>query len=248
MNKQTKYWIISIVIVAVIIIAWLALSNKIPNKDNTKNNGNITENNNKNGNADNVTNKNEEDKNLTSYLQEQDKIMNKMMEDMKNIPNTKDPALDFLHGMIPHHESAIAMSNSLLKYGGKNQDIKQIAEEIIKAQTKEIEDMNKLIKELKENPQIDETKEAEYLKEYNELVNDPMAHSSHQTSNPKSVDEAFAQGMIMHHQMAVDMSKIILKYTDNEKITKLAQDIIEAQEKEIKFMEEILENLKDKKS
>ncbi len=62
MNKQTKYWIISIVIVAVIIIAWLALSNKIPNKDNTKNNGNITENNNKNGNADNVTNKNEEDK------------------------------------------------------------------------------------------------------------------------------------------------------------------------------------------
>jgi len=115
-------------------------------------------------------------------------------------------------------------------------------------ETKEIEDMNKLIKELKENPQIDETKEAEYLKEYKELVNNPMAHSSHQTSNPKSVDEAFAQGMIMHHQMAVDMSKIILKYTDNEKITKLAQDIIEAQEKEIKFMEEILENLKDKKS
>ncbi len=250
MNKQTKYWIIGIVIVAIIIIAWLALSNKIPNKDNAKNNGNNTEKDSATENNNNIssTSKNEVDNNLISYLEEQDKIMNAMIEDMKNIPNTKDPALDFLHGMIPHHVSAIAMSNSLLKYGGKNQDIKQIAEEIVKAQTKEIEDMKKLIKEIEENPKIDETKETEYLKEYNKLINDSMTHSLEQSDNPKSVDEAFVQEIIMHHQMAVDMSKIILKYTDNEKITKLAQDIIEAQEKEIKYMEEILENLKDEKS
>ena len=255
MNNQTKYWIIGIVVVVIIIVAWFFISNNMANNDNkngnitdNNNNGNTTGNNNNNNNANNNTNNNtsnnEKDKNLTSYLEEQEKIMSTMIEDMKNIPNTKDPALDYLHGMIPHHVSAIAMSNSLLKYGGENQDIKQIAEEIVKAQTKEIEDMNKLIKEIEENPKVDETKETEYLEEYNKLINDPKAHSSNQSTNPKSVDEAYTEGMIMHHQMAVDMSKIILKYTDNEKVTKLAQDIIEAQEKEIKYMEQILETLK----
>lgn len=46
--------------------------------------------------------------------------------------------------------------------------------------------------------------------------------------------------------MAVDMSKAILDYTDNEEVTKLAETIIAAQEKEIKQMDEILKQAKEK--
>ena len=70
------------------------------------------------------------------------------------------------------------------------------------------------------------------------------SHGQHATqSAPATVDEAFAEGMIMHHQMAVDMSRSVLDYTDQKEVTQLAESIIEQQEQEISQMEQILENL-----
>lgn len=66
-----------------------------------------------------------------------------------------------------------------------------------------------------------------------------MSHSTF-----KNVDEAFAKGMIIHHQMAIDMSKAILKYTDNETIINMAENIITVQEEEIEEMENILKTIK----
>lgn len=55
------------------------------------------------------------------------------------------------------------------------------------------------------------------------------------------VDEAFVRGMIAHHQGAVDMAKIQLKYGKDAEMRKLAEDIIKAQEQEIKQMQSWLE-------
>lgn len=53
-------------------------------------------------------------------------------------------------------------------------------------------------------------------------------------------DRQFLEGMIPHHSMAILMSKRILKKTNNNKIKKLASDIINSQQKEIKIMNDIL--------
>ena len=44
--------------------------------------------------------------------------------------------------------------------------------------------------------------------------------------------------MIPHHQGAIDMAKVELKYGKDPELKKLAQDIIDAQEKEISFMKD----------
>lgn len=49
-------------------------------------------------------------------------------------------------------------------------------------------------------------------------------------------DTAFIQGMIPHHQGAVDMANIILEHGDDEEAKDLARTIIKAQEEEIAWM------------
>ena len=79
---------------------------------------------------------------LSRYLTEQDSIMMNMMEDMVIREKSGNASLDFLRGMIPHHEAAIKMSESYLNYQGKSDELKTIAQDIITAQKDELKQMN----------------------------------------------------------------------------------------------------------
>jgi uncharacterized protein (DUF305 family) len=53
-------------------------------------------------------------------------------------------------------------------------------------------------------------------------------------------DIDFARGMIPHHQAAIDMAKVQLEFGKDPEIRKLSEDIIKAQEGEIKQLNEWL--------
>ena len=182
-----------------------------------------------------------------NYVTEQNDIMNKMQEGMDKVQDTGNATLDFLYGMIPHHESAVEMSKSYLKYAKEKKDpaFKEMAEEIIKTQEEEIEEMMEMAKAIETDKELDYEDEQSYLKEYHSMMKD---HDMSHNMVTSDVDTAFAEGMMVHHQMAVDMAESILKYTNNEEVIELAKNIVETQNEEIAEMQSFLDEHADNKN
>ena len=101
-----------------------------------------------------------------SYLKEDKAITESLGCNMIYAPHTGNVNLDYLYQMIQHHKGAIDMAKNLLNNGGENEEVVQIAKDIIKNQTISIASMESLMKTLIENLTQDKVREEKYLKEY----------------------------------------------------------------------------------
>ncbi len=71
--------------------------------------------------------------------------INQKMHEGMDITYTGNADVDFVRGMIPHHQGAVDMAKTLLAFG-KDPQLRKLAEEIVKAQETEIALMQEWLK------------------------------------------------------------------------------------------------------
>lgn len=149
---------------------------------------------------------------------------------------------DFLVDMIPHHQGAIDSAKLYLQNNPQNQKLQEIAKNIISSQEAEIKEFHTLLKGELNATKLSKQQYSQYLTATKHNAN-TMMKDMNQVKPSQNIDKDFAQAMIPHHQGAIDSAKLILQYTKDTRIQKIAQDIITAQEREIQDLTQILDEI-----
>lgn len=139
----------------------------------------------------------------------------------------------FIEQMIPHHQDAITMAELALEKA-THQEIKKLAEDIKKSQSEEIENMRSWYKDWYCIEVSDGNTETMGMMMHGGMMGDDTDIES--IKNASDFDKAFIEEMIPHHQMAAMMAQMLERGTSREEMKDLAQDIIDAQTKEINDM------------
>jgi len=142
--------------------------------------------------------------------------------------NTADAA--FVADMTAHHQGAIEMARIAQKRA-EHPEIKQLADDIVAAQEGEISTMKSLQADLPK-PEGDDGHMGMSDAEMGMDMDPAMLEDA------KPFDRAFIDMMVPHHEGAVVMAKQLLKDGENAKLRKMADDVIDAQTKEIAQMRE----------
>ncbi|MGO2302464.1 CopM family metallochaperone [Psychrobacter sp. AOP7-D1-15] len=171
---------------------------------------------------------------MTDELRDYTRAMTRMHDEMMIGMSYNDPDTAFAKAMLGHHRGAIEMAKIQLKYGS-DEEIRQLAQDIIDNQQVEIAILNKWLAShpdtVKPKPNTEAMQEA-YARSMDVLNGDMVLG----IADPVP-DMAFARGMLPHHISAVEMAKIQLEYGTNEEMRQLAKDIIDAQQAEIQLMQ-----------
>lgn len=161
---------------------------------------------------------------------------------------------DYLKHMILHHQVAIDISE-IHRKNSKSPEIQEILRKLIWTQQYEIDLMRNILKNKIEKISNNSKMFLDYVKTVNDFIKPnsvgltktycdpyffkPEEHMKH-IKNMKLDDNMYIEHMIPHHQVAVDMSKVLINNTNNDFMIYLAYRIIRSQQEEILILNNYL--------
>ena len=142
------------------------------------------------------------------------------------MPNGEYSDAAFVDAMVPHHEGAVEMAEVGLE-NAEHEEIRRLSRDIVDSQRAEIEMLDR-IREGLDGPAMEMAEEDMRVMG---MMEDPR-----QLANEEPFDRAFIDNMIPHHRSAIAMAEVALQQSENAEIRRIAEDIVNAQEREISQM------------
>ncbi|WP_295626784.1 DUF305 domain-containing protein [uncultured Corynebacterium sp.] len=171
-------------------------------------------------------------------------------------PETEMPAVDeagphndadveFNHMMMAHHQQAMTMAG-LIEGRTDNPDIVDLGARIAETQGREIEEMSSRLSAWGEDPTAPSAHGAhgggqgDGSAHMDGMLTDEQMRALAEAEGPE-FDRLFLEGMIEHHEGAVDMAESIIRDGENEATRELAEGMVDSQQKEIEEMRALLD-------
>ncbi len=150
----------------------------------------------------------------------------------------------YIDMMVPHHESAVAMAE-LATERSQRSELREYAAAVIAAQSTEIAQLRSWRMEWFGS---EETPPMSAMPMLQGMSMDMPGHDMHGATmdmeqdirdleNASDFDREFLEAMIVHHEMAVEASEIVVAREVRVEIKALAEDVIADQRAEIQQME-----------
>lgn len=140
----------------------------------------------------------------------------------------------FMQMMIDHHQQAVDMG-TLAETRALNAEVKALAAQIKAEQAPEIADMTRWLEEAGASKHMGHS-----------MTMDGMLTAAQMTAlenaSGAEFDRLYLEGMILHHEGAIDMAKMVLE-SEAENTHKLGHAITDSQSKQIALMKELLAKL-----
>jgi uncharacterized protein (DUF305 family) len=177
---------------------------------------------------------------VTALMKAHDAMMARMRG--PGVAYSGDPDLDFVTQMIPHHQGAIDMAKVLLQHG-TSFDTRKFAERIITAQESEIAQMTRWKEGHATAPAA--SADAAASRAAFEAANRKMmaAMGGDHAHGGDKPEQAFLTMMLPHHQGAIDMAAVAVRYGKDPEMRALAQKMMTEQVGEMIEMMELLGEL-----
>jgi uncharacterized protein (DUF305 family) len=159
-----------------------------------------------------------------------------------------DADVEFMSGMIPHHAQAVIMGGWAKTHGAR-QDVAILCERIVVGQTDEIGMMQQWLRD--RGLPVPDAKSTKHKMKMNGMEHEMLMPGMMTDEQMAALDKArgpefdrlFLEGMIRHHQGAVDMVEELFKAygaAQDEVIYKFASDVYADQSTEIARMHKML--------
>jgi uncharacterized protein (DUF305 family) len=159
-----------------------------------------------------------------------------------------DADIEFMSGMIPHHAQAVIMGGWAKSHGAR-QDVAVLCERIVVAQTDEIAMMQQWLRD--RGQPVPDARATKHKMKMNGMEHEMLMPGMMTDEQMAALDKArgpefdrlFLEGMIRHHQGAIDMVEVLFNSygaAQDELIYKFASDVQADQGIEIARMHKML--------
>jgi uncharacterized protein (DUF305 family) len=152
----------------------------------------------------------------------------------------------FVDMMVPHHQGAVEMA-MIAQQRAEHAEIKRMADDIIRSQSTEIDQMKAWRKQWFGSDQTPPMDKMPMVEGMGSMAGhggmsggtmDMAADVDKLRRAPEPFDRAFVDAMVPHHQSAIDAARAAETRAQKPEIKKLAQEIVAAQQKEIDQMQQ----------
>lgn len=142
---------------------------------------------------------------------------------MQDMSMTVDSEAAFITGMIPHHREAVESARAVLETTERS-EIRELAQNVIATQTEEIATLEGW---------RDQWYPDAAGADYTPMMSNPAGLSSDEA------DRTFLEGMIVHHQGAIDMAQSYLNadFEKQAEVVQMAETIVTVQDREVEQMQ-----------